>query len=115
MGTRLVRGEQRIELGELPEIFVNVPADEYEKLIPLASSAFLMEEKRRKIFMQPSVYTNADEATWNEYFYGTETQGFVKDAHMDFTAVIPVAERMKDGEWEKSSLTTVKKYLLGFL
>ena len=115
MGTRLVRGEERIVEGELPEIFTDISASEYEKLKGLSVSAFIAEEKKRKIFMDPARFENADESVWQEYFHGNVTQGYDKGAHMDFSELLPIADTMADGEWKKSTLEEVKKYLLGFL
>ena len=115
LATELVRGEERIKVGNLPAIFTDVPAEEYEKLIPLAAKAFVIEESRRRIFMNPDKFKNASREVWEEYFASTDTQGYVKGEHMDFLVICPLADRADDGEWKESKLEGVKEYLLSLL
>ena len=114
IGAGLTRGLQRINRTSLPEIFVNVPEKEYEKLYPLATSAFVQEEKRRMVFMEPQIYKNATADDWAEYFASESIEGYVKGDHMDFGILCKIAERANDGLWKMSNLDSVKKYLLSF-
>lgn len=112
VGTKLDRKTERLDIGDLPDIFEDVSPEEYELLTPLASKAFLADEKRKMIFLNPQRFTDADEDAWNKYFYSTEPGGYYKGSHMDLGYVAPLADKAKDGEWKKSKLEKVKAYLL---
>ena len=112
VGTKLDRTTERLDLGELPEIFTDVDAEEYETLLPLAMKAYFVDEKRKMIFLKPEKYENADEEAWKRYFYSTDPDGYFKGQHMDLEYVAPFAEKAEDGEWKKSKLEKVKSYLL---
>ena len=112
VGTKLDRKTQRLDLGELPDIFEDVNAEEYELLTPLAMKAFIVDDKRKMVFLEPERFTNADEDTWNKYIYSTEPGGYLKGSHMDLEYVAPLADKAESGEWKKSKLEKVKNYLL---
>lgn len=72
-----------------------------------------MEEERKKmIYLEPERFTDAPEEVWNRYFFSEEPDGYFKDAHMDFSVILPLAEKAEDGEWKKSGLEQVKNYIL---
>ena len=110
--TKLDRKTERLDLGELPDIFADVNAEEYELLTPLAMKAFIVDDKRKMVFLEPERFTNADEETWNKYIYSTEPGGYLKGSHMDLEYVAPLADKAESGEWKKSNLEKVKSYLL---
>ena len=112
MGTRIVRGEERIESAPLPDVFTDVPAHEYELLSPLAAQAFIAEEMRKMIYLEPERFTNAPEDVWNRYFFSTEPDGYFEGAHMDLSLIVPLASEAEKGEWKKSQLEAVKQYML---
>ncbi|MBP3591930.1 MAG: CapA family protein [Clostridia bacterium] len=114
IGARLTRGEQRISLSPLPAIFANVSAKEYETLIPLAAKAFVLEESRRRIFLEPEKYKNAKKEEWEAYFK-KQTEDDLPHGVMNFDVVCPLAERAEDGKWQESKLDGVKDYLLSLL
>ena len=115
IGTKLVRGEQRLYSAPLPAIFANVPADGYENLTPLAAQAFIAEERRRLIFIHPGKYKNADASVWDSYFYSEDIDGYDKGAHMDFGIVCEIASRFDEKSIADDTLDGVKKHLLSFL
>ena len=115
IGAKLLRGEQKIYLSPTPAIFSNVPSEEYERLAPLAARAFIAEERRRMIFMEPEKYKNADADVWDRYFASEEIQGYVKGEHMDFGIVCEIASRFDEKSIESSALEDVKMHLLSFL
>lgn len=115
IGTKLIREVERICKAPLPDIFVNVPADEYEKLSPLAAKAFVQEERRRMIFMKPNIYKNATQEIWDSYFASETIQGYAKGEHMDFGIICKIANRAEEKAYEDSTLEEVKSYLLSFL
>ena len=111
-GIRIVRGEERIEAAPLPEIFTNVPAEEYALLSPLAAQAFVKEDMRKMIYLEPQRFTDAPAEVWRDYFFSTEPDGYFEGAHMDFSRIVPLSRRAEEGAWRQSSLEQVKAYLL---
>jgi poly-gamma-glutamate synthesis protein (capsule biosynthesis protein) len=111
-GIRIVRGEERIDTAPLPDIFTNVSAEEYALLAPLSAKAFIVEDRRKMIFLEPERFTNATEEVWNGYFFSEEPDGYFKGAHMDLSIIVPFSETADDGAWRNSKLSRVKEYLL---
>ena len=112
MGIQILRGEERIEAAPLPDIFTDIPAEEYELLSPLAAKAFVEEDKRKMIYLEPERFTDASEEVWNGYFFSEEPDGYFKGAHMDFGIMVPFSKKADEGEWKKSKLEKVKAYIL---
>ena len=111
LGIQIVRGEEKIIECDLPAVFCNVPSQEYELLSPLAAKAFIQEERRKMIYLEPDRFSAADKAVWDGYFFSTEPDGYAEGAHMDLSLIIPLAERADKEEWQKSSLSSVIDYL----
>ena len=111
-GIRIVRGEERIEAAPLPEIFTNVPAEEYELLAPLAAQAFVKEDMRKMIYLEPQRFTEAPAEVWRDYFFSTEPDGYFEGAHMDFNVIVPFSKTAEEGAWKYSKLDKVKAYIL---
>ena len=111
IGIQIVRGDERIDITELPDIFTDIPAEEYECLAPFAAKAFVAEEMRKMIYLEPERFTDAPEEVWNGYFFSEEPDGFFKDAHMDFNIVVPLAQKAESGDWKASRLEKVKAYI----
>ena len=112
MGIKINRENEHIEKDELPKIFCDVQAGEYEKLLPLAAKAFVSATKRQVRFLKPDEYTDATEEKWRENFYDPKRSGRVEGEALDFYIVCPLAEKEALGEWKKSGLTDVKDYIL---
>ena len=112
LGTKIVRGDERVEEGPLPAIFTNIDAAQFALLSPLAADAFVKEERKKMIYLEPERFTNAPEDVWNAYFYSTEPDGYDKGAHMDLSIVVPYAAAVEKCEWKKSRLEDVKKYII---
>jgi poly-gamma-glutamate synthesis protein (capsule biosynthesis protein) len=115
MGTHIVRGEERIGAAPLPDIFTNIPAGEYALLSPLAAKAFLAEEKRKMVFLEPERFTEASQEVWDGYFFSTNSDGFFEGAHMDFRVIVPLASTAGEGAWQFSKLEKVKDHILRLL
>lgn len=111
-GIRIIRGEERIDTCPLPDIFTDIPAEEYEKLIPLGAKAFVTEEGRKMVYLEPERFTDAPEEVWNGYFFSEEPDGFFEGAHMDFHVVIPLSKQAYSGQWQESKMEKVKEYIL---
>ena len=112
IGIQIIRGDERIDVAPLPDVFTNIPAEEYDLLAPLAAKTFVAEEKRRMIYLRPQRFTDATEAEWDAYFLSDEPEGYVEGAHMDFNIMLPFARTAEDGKWQQSKLDKVKDYLL---
>ena len=112
IGTRIIRGEERIDVCALPDIFTNIPAGEYELLAPLAAHAFVAEDMRKMIYLEPERFTDAPREIWDGYFFSTEPDGYFEGAHMDFGIIVPFARKWEEGTWKQSTLEQVKAYIL---
>lgn len=112
IGIQIVRGEESIALAPLPDIFTNIPAEEYELLAPLAAKAFITEDMRKMVYLEPERFTDASEEVWNGYFFSTEPDGYAEGAHMDLSIIVPFSKNAEKEEWKKSSLTKVQDYIL---
>ena len=112
MGIRIARGEERIVAAELPDVFTNVPAEEYELLAPLSAHAFVVEDMRKMVYLEPETYTNATQEVWDAYFFSENTDGFFAGAHMDFNIIEPFSHKWEEGLWKQSKLEKVKEYIL---
>ena len=110
-GTKIIRGEERIEEGPLPAIFADVREDEYRLLSPLASSVFMEEERKKMIYLEPERFTNASQEVWDAYYFSTEPDGYDEGAHMDLSVIVPYAALAEKEEWKRSKLTKVVDYL----
>ena len=115
MGIRIVRGEERIAEAALPDIFADIPAGEYALLSPLAARAFVAEEMRKMVYLEPERFSGADREVWDRYFFSTEPDGYYEGTHMDFHVMIPFAKTAGEGAWKYSKLEKVKAYLLKLL
>ena len=112
MGIQIIRGEERIEAAPLPDVFTNIPAEEYELLAPLSAKAFVEEDRRKMIYLEPERFTDASEEVWNGYFFSEEPDGYFKGAHMDFGVIVPFSRKAEEGAWKQSKLEKVKAYIL---
>jgi len=111
LGYEIVRGTERLVKSDLPGIFTDIQAEDYELLIPLGAKVFLEEERRRMIYLEPENYKDLDEAGWLEYFNG-KPEGYYKGQHMDLSLIVPLAEKAKEGQWRASKLEQVKAYMV---
>ena len=112
IGIQIVRGDERIDIAPLPDVFTHIPAEEYELLAPLSAKAFVEEDRRKMIYLEPERFTDAPEEVWNGYFFSEEPDGYFKGAHMDFGIIVPFSKKAEDGAWKQSRLEKVKGYIL---
>ena len=111
LGTQIVRGEEIIKDSSLPAIFTDICAEEYTLLSPLSAYAFLQEEMKKMIYLEPDRFKNASEDVWNSYFFSTEPDGYDKNAHMDLSVIVALANKVYENNWQKSRLDKVKHYI----
>ncbi len=112
MGIRIDREQERIVAADLPDVFTNVPAAEYELLSPLSAKAFVAEDMRKMIYLEPERFTDAPREVWDGYFFSEEPDGFFEGEHMDFHLIVPLAQKAEEGLWKQSRLEKVKEYIL---
>ena len=113
LGVRVDRDAERIASAPLPDIFTEVPEDEYKKLAPLSAKAFVAATKRQQIFMYPDRYSAATtEEEWHENFWNEKRSGRVPGEALDFQIVCPLADEAEKGAWKDSRLEKVKDYIL---
>ena len=112
MGIQIVRGSEKIVEAPLPDIFTDIPAGEYALLSPLAAKAFVAEDMRKMIYLEPDRFTNAPQAVWDGYFFSAEPDGYYEGAHMDFHVIVPFSKIAEEGAWKYSKLDKVKAYIL---
>ena len=112
MGIQIVRGEERIVAASLPDVFTNISAGEYALLSPLAAKAFVAEDMRKMIYLEPERFTNCTQEVWDGYFFSTEPDGYFVGAHMDFNVIVPYSKTAEEGAWKHSKLEKVKQYIL---
>lgn len=111
-GLEIDRESERIVKAELPRIYADVQPGEYELLKGLAARAFVENTKRQQRYLKPGKYDNATEADWHENFYEPMRSGRVPGECLDFQIICPLAETFENRDWEKSSLTDVRDYIL---
>lgn len=112
IGIRILRGDERIEVAPLPDIFTDIPAEEYALLAPLSAKAFVEEDRRKMIYLEPERFADASQEVWDGYFFSQEPDGYFEGAHMDFNVIMPFSKEADKGEWKKSKLDKVKEYIL---
>ena len=112
IGIQIVRGDERIDIAPLPDVFTNIPAEEYELLAPLSAKAFVVEDMRKMVYLEPETYTDATQEVWDAYFFSENTDGFFAGAHMDFNIIVPFSWKAEEGAWKQSKLEKVKEYIL---
>lgn len=104
MGIQIVRGDERIDTAPLPDVFTNIPAEEYALLAPLSAKAFVEEDRRKMIYLEPERFTDAPREVWDGYFFSTEPDGYFEGAHMDFNIIVPYSQKADEGAWKQSKL-----------
>ncbi len=112
MGIEINRKNERVVKSDLPLIFTDVQPDEYKLLEPLSAKAFISATKRQQIYLNPDKFKNATDDEWHEHFLQPMRSGRVPGEALDFHIILPIAEQADAGEWKKSSLEGVKKYIL---
>ncbi|MBQ8358518.1 MAG: CapA family protein [Oscillospiraceae bacterium] len=112
VGIQIIRGDERIDTAPLPDIFTNIPAEEFERLAPLAAKAFVLEEQRKMIFLKPQRFGDFTQADWDKYFATETSDSFCAGAHQDFRTIVPYSLKADAGQWKQSKLEKVRNYIL---
>lgn len=112
MGLKILRGEERVVPHALPLIFRDVQEADYRLLAPLAAKLLVQATRRQMIYLYPAIFRDATENLWNAHFAEPLRTGRVPGEVLDFAIVCPLAAQAEKGEWKKSGLEDVKKYIL---
>ena len=112
MGLKIERGEEHIVKSELPRIFVDVNEEEYNLLAPLSAKVLVSATKRQMTYLNPARFKYATEEEWQEHFKEPLRTGRVPGETLDFYIICPLSEEAEKGEWKKSKLEDVKRYML---
>jgi poly-gamma-glutamate synthesis protein (capsule biosynthesis protein) len=112
MGLEILRGSEHIVKADLPDIFVDVNEEEFNLLSPLSAKMHIAATKRQMAYLKPEEFKDATEEKWKAHFSEELRTGRVPGETLDFFILCPLAEKAESGEWEKSKLDDVKKYIL---
>ncbi len=115
MGLRIDRTNEHVIKDELPLIFRDVNEEEYNKLIPLSTKAFIEATKRQQAYLNPKELKDASEDKWEEHFTNPMRTGRVPGETLDFFILRPLAEKESEKAWETSTMEDVKRYILNQL
>ncbi len=112
IGLKIDRETERIIEHPLPPIFTDVPEEEYNLLSPLSAKVHIEATKRQMAYLKPEEFKGATDEKWEEHFKEPLRTGRVPGETLDFFILCPLAEKAEAGEWKKSKLEDVKKYIL---
>lgn len=112
VGIQIIRGAERIDIAPLPDIFTNIPAEEYELLAPLSAKAFLTEDMRVMVYLEPENFAGCTDEVWDNYYDNIISSYYSKDAHMDYDLILSLVKEAENGKWQESKLENVKNYIL---
>lgn len=111
-GLLIDREEERIVADELPDIFVDVNAKDYDCLKALAAKMFIENTKRQLRFLKPEQFANASDEDFYNNFYEPLRSGRVPGEVLDFQIIYPLSLEAEKELWKESSLEKVKKFML---
>lgn len=111
IGTKLDRAAGRLSKAPTPAIFTNIRSSDYAALAPRSAQAFIEEEKRKMIFLEPERFQNATEDEWQKYFFSTEPDGYFEGAHMDLSVVVAFSKTFDKERYDACPLESVKSYI----
>ena len=112
IGIQINRGPETIDTAPLPDIFTDIPAEEFELLAPLSAKAFVEEEKRKMVFLKPQRFTDFTQKDWDTYFATETSSSYYAGAHQDFRTIVPYSRKAEECRWKESKLEKVKQYIL---
>ena len=112
MGLKILRGDEHVVKHALPPIFQDVQEEDYKLLSPLSAKMHIEATKRQMTYLKPEEFKGATEEKWKEHFSEELRTGRVPGETLDFFILCPLAEEAEKGEWQKSKLEDIKKYIL---
>lgn len=111
-GIDIIRGEEKIKLGDLPRIFKDVPEEEYKLLSPLSAKMHIAATKRQMTYLDPKRFKDATDKEWEDHFAEPLRTGRVPGETLDFQILCPLAKEAEKGDWKKSKMTDIVDYIL---
>ena len=112
VAVKIDRTTEHIEISETPDIFTNIPAEEYKLLAPLSARSHIAEDMRIMQYLKPQKFANCSDKTWDDYYDFTVSSYYSKNAHMDYDVMLPLAQEAEKGLWKASKLENIKNYIL---
>ena len=112
LGITIDRTSGRICKSDVPDIFIDVPAEEYEKLKGLAAAVLIANTKRQLIYLKPTDFETASEDDFVRNFNEPLRSGRVPGETLDMQIIYPLSLTARDGEWKKSGLKKAISYML---
>lgn len=106
------RNNERIVSCDLPAIFTNIPACEYEKLKGLGAKVLIENTKRQLRFLKPGEFANASEDDFLRNFYEPLRSGRVPGETLDMQIVYPLSKTYYDNDWRACDHEEVVRYML---
>lgn len=112
MGLKIIRGDEKVVKHDLPPVFQDVQEEDFKLLSPLSAKMHIEATKRQMTYLKPEEFKNATEEKWKEHFSEELRTGRVPGETLDFFILCPLAKEAEKGEWKKSKLEDIKKYIL---
>ncbi|MBO4688504.1 MAG: UDP-N-acetylmuramoyl-L-alanine--D-glutamate ligase [Clostridiales bacterium] len=110
-GLDIIRGDEHVDLGELPVIFQDVPEEEYKLLSPLSVKMHIAATRRQMTYLDPKRFKNATEEEWKAHFEEPMRTGRVPGETLDFFILCPLAEQAEKEDWKRSKMQDIVKYI----
>ena len=111
-GIKVDRTNERIVPCELPAVFCDIHASEYEKLKALGAKVLIENTKRQLKYMKPQEFLNASEDDFRRNFYEPLRSGRVPGETLDMQIIYPLSQEWEKEEWRTSVHTDVVEYML---
>lgn len=106
------RTTERLDTAPLPDIFTNIPAEEYELLASLSARSLIAEDMRVMRYLEPDKFVSCSNEVWDDYYDHTVSDFYTKNAHMDYDVILPLGQKAENNEWQNSKLEKIKAYIL---
>ena len=100
LGTRIIRGTEKIVSAPAPEIFRDIRQEEYDNLLPAAAREFIEATKRQQIYLDPERFGDFTEEDWEKHFMDPDRLYRMPGETLDFTVIYPLAEKAEKG-WKQ--------------
>ena len=81
----------------------------------MAAKGFIVEEKRKMIYLEPENFVNCDREVWDDHILNGKLEEYTQGAHMDGNILNSLALKCDEGIWKQSKLEKVKQYILNQL
>ena len=112
MSIRVDRNIEHIVPANMPDIFTDIPSDEYEKLKGLGAKVLIENTKRQLRYLKPAEFSNASEDDFICNFNEPLRSGRVPGETLDMQIIYPLSKTYYDNAWKESRLDDVVRYML---